>query len=69
MNASTVEQAIRESIKGALVTKKLTICGLAKQSGIARSTLNHWLKGQRRIGLDTFCRVLTTLQGNVTVAV
>jgi transcriptional regulator with XRE-family HTH domain len=67
MNASTIEQAIQETVKGALVTRKLTICALAKQSGVARSTLNHWLKGQRRIGLDTLCRVLATLQGNVIV--
>lgn len=69
MNAETIEQAIRESIKGALVARRLTVCGLAKQSGIARSTLNHWIKGERRIGSDALCQVFSTIGANVVICI
>lgn len=57
-----MEQRLRERVKSALRRRGWTVRGAAKRAGLAPTTINPWVLGQRHMGTRQLCRVLALLE-------
>lgn len=63
-----IEASWRHAVVEAMRQRHWSVCHTAREAGIARSTLNHWLKSERRIGSRELARVVAALDCRVIVS-
>lgn len=57
-----MEWELRQRVKSELQRRGWTVRGMAKRAGLAPTTVNPWVRGQRHIGTRQLCRVLAVLE-------
>lgn len=65
--AGVIEDSLRTAVRWSMKSRGWTVCRTARHAGIARSTLGHWLKGQRRIGSRELAAVIDALGARLLI--